>query len=103
MRLDTNMITHTCTKMEVWLLSAVIREEIRNCSVAGDNVAKNIVDMQRNSHHRAYGRGETVGEIAPEGLTVRGQSAEWRSYDRAEDELASIQKYTRTVIEIRVF
>ena len=52
--------------------------------VKNENPAENIpaVDMHRNSHHRADGRGETVGEIAPEGSTGRGQSAEWRSYDR---------------------
>ena len=60
-----------------------------------ENPTENIpaVDMHRNSHHRADGRGETVGEIAQEGSTVRGRSAEWRRYDRAEDDLASIQKY----------
>jgi len=56
-----------------------------------------VEDMRRNSHHRADGRGETVGEIAPEGSTGRGKSAEWRSYDRVEDNPASIQKYTETI------
>ena len=50
-----------------------------------------VEDMRRNSHHRADGRGETVGEIGPEGSTVREKSAEWRSCDRVRSMIISVR------------